>query len=118
MPRLRELGRNGKTNYETTYLHRVKKKRESNWQRRDRVEEGKEFGKTMEHSTAKTEMVKTVEKKGVANTKAAALGGGRGSDWEERENKNSPWCHCRGSRGRRRCRGGTLPRERERGRAR
>jgi len=54
MPRLRELGRNGKTNYETTYLHRVKKKRESNWQRRDRVEEGKEFGKTMEHSTAKT----------------------------------------------------------------
>lgn len=56
----------------------------------------------MAHSTAKTEMVKAAEKKkrGVANTKAAALGGGRGSDREEREKKNSPWCHgSRGSRG-------------------
>jgi len=59
-------------------------------------------------------MVKTVEKKGVANTKAAALGGGRGSDWEEREKKNSPWCYGHGTRGRWRCRGGTLAREGER----
>lgn len=55
MPPLRELSRNGKTNYVTTNLHRVKKKWESNWPCRDRVEEGKEFGKTMEHSTAKTD---------------------------------------------------------------
>lgn len=83
MPRLRELSRHRKTNYVTTNLHRVKKKQESNWQRR--VEEGKESGKIMEHSTAKTEMVKTVERKRVASTKAAALGGWRGSDWERKE---------------------------------
>jgi hypothetical protein len=64
MPRLRELGRNGKTNYVTTNLHRVRKKRESSWQRRDRVEEGKEFGKTMEHSTTKTDGKSGGEKKG------------------------------------------------------
>jgi hypothetical protein len=52
-------------------------------------------------------MVKAVEKKRVTNTKAAALGGGRGSDWEGKEKIHlGAMAAVRGSRGRRR---GTLP---------
>jgi hypothetical protein len=62
-----------------------------------------------------------VEKKRVANTKAAALGGGRGSDWEERENKTHLGAMAAGAEGAGVAGEGPSPgreRERERGRAR
>ena len=44
-------------------------------------------------------MVKAVEKKRVANTKAAALGGGRGCGWEEREKKTHLGAMAAGAEG-------------------
>jgi hypothetical protein len=61
MPRLRELSRRRKTNYVTTNLRRVKKKQESNWQRRDSVE-GEE-SRPWNTAQRNTGMVETVEEK-------------------------------------------------------
>jgi hypothetical protein len=56
-----ELSRRRKTNYVTTNLRRVKKKRESNWQRRDNVE-GEE-SRPWNTAQRNTGMVETVEEK-------------------------------------------------------
>jgi hypothetical protein len=75
-PRLRELSRRRKTNYVTTNLRRVKKKRESNWQRRDSVE-GEE-SRPWNIAPAKHRDGSEYEGGGVGRRKA--------TDWEGKEN--------------------------------